>query len=194
MLRTGEIFNACDPSLLHDVAIQYGEDWWSPQLDPLRQLLREWFFELFALSCDYFTRLEESIKREGVLNPVIVTAGPSLRRASWQVPENCGTYICESAGGSRLAIAQRLGIAVPAIINDQIGVAGEILKDQDAVFTKFSDKTYRITYGPPVIATPARYSHMPEGHTIEDQQRLRRATKPEMIRRAELWRQAHWVT
>jgi len=178
--------------MLWDVAVQYGEDWLDPALDPLRCLLREWYFELFESTSDFYERLKASILKEGILNPIVVTAGPSLNRPEWIVPKDYGKYICESVGGSRLRVAQELGLSIPCIINDQIGVSGELLKDKGQVLSKFEDKSYCVQFGPPVKVDPTRYVHMPEAHTITVQQEFRRKTKPEIIRRAEEWRSENW--
>lgn len=187
-LPASSIFNACDPGLLFNVAQWYGEDWWCPELDGLRGLLRDWFIELFDAETGHYTRLRESIARSGIENPIVITAGKAVWREAWMLPENVGPYICESCGGSRLMIATELGLDVPCVVNDQIGTIGEVLASADDVLAKFKDKRYTVDFGPPVRVHPQAFSHMPDNYTFRDQQVCRQKVKAEMIRRAENWK------
>lgn len=57
---------------------------------------------------EWFTRLEHSILRDGFRNPVVLTA----RRTAVEL------FLTPRYGGSRIWVAQRHGLAVPAIIAD----------------------------------------------------------------------------
>jgi hypothetical protein len=182
-----KIFNANDPALLNDVAVEYRDDWWNSEYDELRDNLRSWFIELFDASTGHYTRLRESIAREGIQDPIIITAGKPLRREPWMLPSDCGDYICESIGGSRLMIAQEMDAIIPCIVNDQIGIRGKVLHSRLDVLGCFTSKTYVIEYGPPVKAIPRKFSHMPDTYSFGEQQKCRRHAKKIMIQRAKDW-------
>ena len=188
VLPASDIFNACDPSLLWNVAKDYGEAWWDSEYDELRAILFDLFVTEFDKMTGHYTRLRESIKSDGIKDPIIVTAGAPLWRESWMVPRNVKTYICESCGGSRLLIASELGIDVPCIINDRIGVDGEVLNSAADVIARFTEKSYQVTYGPPCRVLPVRFSHMDNDYTMREQQQCRRKVKEMMIQAAQNWK------
>ena len=41
IIPADQIFNACDPSFMYDVAVQYKEQWWDAEQDGLRKILHE---------------------------------------------------------------------------------------------------------------------------------------------------------
>ena len=57
---------------------------------------------------EWFARLEESIRRDGIRNPVILTARRTAEELS----------LTPRYGGSRVWAAQRLALPVPAVIAD----------------------------------------------------------------------------
>ena len=190
LIPSGEIFNACHPALLHDVAVLYKGSWWDKEQDPLREMLGSYFIQRFDELTGHYSRLRESISRDGIKDPIVITAGNPIWRKPWMVPSDIGPYICESCGGSRLVIAAELGIDVPCIINDQIGVDGELIKNSQEVSQRFSGN-YSIIYGPPVRVHPKSFSHMPNNYTFGDQQTCRRKVKAEMIALSKRWREAN---
>ena len=86
-------------------------------------------------SRQFFTKLEESIKREGVRNPVNTVAQPNgeLRVVM---------------GGSRTWIAQKLDIVIPALITDKYDLFpnAETLETVEEVLAKFKDKPHGIEF------------------------------------------------
>lgn len=180
-----DIFNANDPGLLWNVAKEYKDSWWDKKYDELRDLLRDVFIEEFDALTEHYSRLRDSIERDGIQNPIIITAGKPIWREPWMVPDS--KYICESCGGSRLMIAKELGIEIPCIINDRIGIDGEPINSISEVLSKFSDKSYSVTYGPPVRVSPKRFSHMPKSYTFQEQQRCRRLIKEKQIALWKKW-------
>jgi len=189
-LPAQDIFNACDPAWFFDVAEPLKEVWWDEKYDPLRQLLHDSFVELFDESTRHYTNLRESIARHGIQDPIIVTAGTPFRPA-WMIPPWAGTYVCETIGGSRLMLAQELEIDIPCIINDRIGVEGKELRSPAEVISYFVHKDFELEWGPPVNLTFKTFSHMPDDYTMRMQVLKRRATKQEIINRANQWLRAN---
>jgi hypothetical protein len=91
-------------------------------LDPLRDLLERTYLEAFDRRTGHYSRLEESIRRDGIWNPVMLTTGRLKRRGEYELPPavraDPARVVCEYVGGSRLLVAARLGLDVPAIVND----------------------------------------------------------------------------
>ena len=184
VIPADQIFNACDPSFMYDVALPYKERWWDAEQDSLRELLHDTFIDGFDALTGHYTRLRLSIKTMGLLNPIVITHGAAIWREPWMLPKDYGQYVCESCGGSRLMIAQELGLDVPCIVN---GGDGEPLKDAAAVLDKFHDKTYQVDYGPPTRVTPRKFSHMPDYYRMGEQIRCRRLINQKMRNLAKTW-------
>jgi len=98
---------------------------------------------------DFYVNLEESIKNEGIRNPILVHSGWIKERKWYHCPgyikikkmEN--VLICVSIGGSRLFIAERLNLKdIPCIIldhNDRFTHLEE-LTTEDEISAKFINK------------------------------------------------------
>lgn len=78
--------------------------------------------------CGHYTKLEESILKEGFRNPLIITCGHPLKRQLHHLPPELRSrpshelFLLEGVtGGSRLWVAQKLRIPVPCIVNDTTG-------------------------------------------------------------------------
>lgn len=99
---------------------------WSPKGRACRELVMKEFEEELDKICGHYSRLEESILKEGIRNPLIVTCGLPLWRNIKHLPPEMMTKSQEQlllleggTGGSRLWIAQKYNLEVPCIINDQ---------------------------------------------------------------------------
>ena len=191
VIPSHQIYNACDPGLLHKVAVWFKEDWFNPEYDSLRLLLRDMFFDEFDKATGHYTHLRQSIIENGIQNPIVITAGKSIYREPWALPAGVSDYICESCGGSRLYIAQELGMDIPCIVNDQIGIGGETLKTTAEVLTKFADKTYDVTFTDRVRVQPKRLSHIPGNFTLEKQRICRRKVQAKMLEAAKNWKESN---
>jgi hypothetical protein len=73
----------------------------------------------------FYIKLEESVKRTGLRNPILVTSGyqgcPNIKvnRIPSELRNDLQKIIvCDRNGGSRLWVAQRLGLSIPCIISD----------------------------------------------------------------------------
>ena len=76
----------------------------------------------------HWSSLVDHISKWGILYPVVITTGlPKIRKLKSIPKEYWATdsrywMTCEQQGGSRILAAQQLGIKVPAIINDYVGL------------------------------------------------------------------------
>lgn len=76
----------------------------------------------------HWSRLLESVARWGIQYPIVVTTGvpkirdPGIVPREYQYTDSKYWIVCESQGGSRILAAQKLGIKVPALINDHVGL------------------------------------------------------------------------
>ena len=80
----------------------------------------------------FFIKLEQSIMKEGIRNPVVLTSQ--------------GGKITNRYGGSRVLIAQKYNLIIPAIIADFDGrfAHGELLTSIAQIEEKFKDKPRKI--------------------------------------------------
>ena len=171
-----DIYNGSSPEHLHRVMKRFHDRWWTEEFAPLRALVVKWFRELYEINTGgHYSKLKASVLEHGFQNPIIVTAGKSLRRPPWKLPPHWPqSYLCEANGGSRLALAQELDIDVPCIINGN--APGEELHTLDDVRSKFTDKTYKLIRCPRhgILSTPARLSHLGNYSMGENQQAVRK--------------------
>ena len=86
-------------------------------------------------SRQFFTKLEASIRKEGVINPVNLLA---MKDGGFRV----------LMGGSRTWIAQKLDIVIPAIVTDSFNLYpdAETLETVEEVLAKFKDKPHGIEF------------------------------------------------
>jgi hypothetical protein len=188
LIPADEIFNGCDPSMLYDVVIRYKDRWWDAAQDELRAMLRATFIKEFDALTGHYTRLRASIKEHGLLNPIVVTAGAALWRPAWMLPKDYGEYLCESCGGSRLMIAQELGLDVPCVVNTRTDIGGEPLNNIRDVLGRFHDKSYSVEYGPPTRVQPTRFEHMPNSYRMREQMICRQSVHQKMVHLAKNWK------
>lgn len=85
----------------------------------------------------FFTKIEESILKDGIVNPILVSLGWVLPKVYETLPEEIQqsldkTLICLTKGGSRLWVAQKHNLDVPCIISDYVGTYKD-QQDLDAV-------------------------------------------------------------
>lgn len=87
----------------------------------------------------FYKNLLESIRNNGILNPILLSKGHLPQSKLKLVPNDFkNSLICWSVGGSRLWAAKTLGIELPAIISDWTYTeTGEILNNLDDIKKKF---------------------------------------------------------
>ena len=105
----------------------------------------------------FYDKLEASIRRDGIRNPLLVAAGACVPlRRPWLPPGWEGRLtdllVCDQCGGSRLWVAQRLGLDVPCVVSDFVGRFAALpdLRTREAILARFAD-------------TPRHFKFTPEG-------------------------------
>lgn len=101
----------------------------------------------------FYVKLEASIQKDGILNPILVQAGYCTEIYRKYLPEShqkdlSKALCCDRNGGSRLFIANKLKLDVPCIISDFAGrfkdVGFEELHDKEAVMRKYKVRPKQI--------------------------------------------------
>lgn len=103
------------------------EDWSPIGRVKRRAIMREYERELNKI-CGHYSKLEKSIRTEGIRNPIVVTCGRPKKRLlkhlppeMLDLPESELLLLEGTTGGSRLHVAQSLNLTIPCIVNDWTG-------------------------------------------------------------------------
>lgn len=107
-----------------------------PSQIPQSFYMADWVHKKNEKDYQFYTRLEESVLKEGFRNPVMVYEKHDERTFPY--------------GGSRVYIAHRLQIPVPAIISDWTGAfkEWELITTLDQALSKFKDKPTVLEFHP----------------------------------------------
>ena len=104
------------------------EDWTPEGREARENIMREYEDGLNDI-CGHYAKLENSVLIEGFRNPLIITCGQPFRRKMTHLPPELRQrptkdwLILEGVtGGSRLWVAQKLGMPVPCLVNDSTGM------------------------------------------------------------------------
>jgi hypothetical protein len=130
---------------------------WSPEGRLKRNIImREYERGLNAIS-GHYSKLEESILKEGMRNPVIITCGLPRKRPMECLPPELRAVSPErllllesSMGGSRLHVCQKHNMEIACIVNDWTGRfkdEPEIKNEEDARMC-FMDQPNKIVFDP----------------------------------------------
>lgn len=124
-------------------------DDWSPQGREKREKINDEWYERYDAITNHYSKLEESILKEGMRNPLVITCGYPLIRRVRNLPNEMRSAKPEDLlllegydGGSRLWVAQKHNIPIPCIINDRTGRFAncEELKTKEQILAKYQDK------------------------------------------------------
>ncbi len=103
------------------------EDWSPEGREARNNIIKEYEIGMDKI-CGHYAKLKDSVAKEGFRNPLIVTCGPPLKRQLTHLPPELRSkpkhewlLLEGTTGGSRLWVAQELGIKVPCLINDRTG-------------------------------------------------------------------------
>lgn len=83
----------------------------------------------------FYEKLERSFLKDGILNPILVCAGNVMKARRGWMPKGWeydkqNLLVCDLCGGSRLHVAQKLDMPIPAIISDFVQ---RFANDPDAI-------------------------------------------------------------
>lgn len=118
VIDPSKIINMCGPDY------NYIPQGWTEEQIQIQKIREQQYINHMNKEISFFTNLEQSIEKHGVLNPVLLTTGlPQFRDITHMSPEEQKTppnkmIICELIGGSRVYIAKKLDIFIPAIVCD----------------------------------------------------------------------------
>ena len=137
-LDPSRIVNLCSPDNTY-----VPRDWDDQSERQRASELKAQYIDLFNKINSFYRNLEDSVRRDGIRNPVILTTGsPRIKPLDWVPPERRDNLVCcEIIGGSRVYTAQKLGVTLPAIVNDFANAFPEakLLKTEDEVRDCFYD-------------------------------------------------------
>ena len=108
----------------------YNSQWtdWSDEGRRKRELIMQEYEQGLDEICGHYRKLESSILREGIRNPVIITCGAPRRRTWEHLPPEMRSWPLEklllletTMGGSRLHVCQKHDMRIMCIVNDWTG-------------------------------------------------------------------------
>lgn len=200
-LAAGRVFNLTAPRWLPEVAHGWtgSAPWLDARYEPLRDAVEAAYMAAFDRETGHYARLEESIRRDGIWNPVMVTTGPMMRRAETELPaavrHDRNRVVCEWVGGSRLLVAQKLGLDVPVIVNDRANIFPEFgrLWPGTNIKALFKDQPRRIVWQADgsLYVNGFTYGHFPleeQEQRRREQRDLRKRIIAECLRVVKEWR------
>lgn len=152
-------------------------DWHDPFYEPLRDLMEKIYVESFDAENGHYRRLEQSIAANGVRNPVMLVSGRLQHRQLRELPPQWrgrkDALISEYLGGSRITIAAKHDLEIPAIVNDfgEMFPQAQRLSSVDEIAGCFDQRPRTITLTPSdgTYVNDMIYTHMPEGYSLSAQ-------------------------
>lgn len=111
---------------------EWRDTWWSEETVELRNQFEHYWIEAFDDITGHFTKLRESIKKDGILRPVSTVSGimrgrnmasDKCKAVAYAPPEyhnNIDNLVyTQPFGGSRIVVAEELGIdMMPCVVHD----------------------------------------------------------------------------
>jgi hypothetical protein len=142
ILPSNIIFNVFTPGFNRNII------GWSPEKIKERQNAGDNYIDMRNKHDGFFRKLEESILKNGIQNPILVSSGfcrPTLRDRlplEWQDDNNKILTNDNGNGGSRLLIAQKHQMNIPCIIMDHNNRFSELkeLRDIEDIEKVYHDK------------------------------------------------------
>ena len=90
--------------------------------------INELYMDYMDRYTGHWSRLLEHVSKWGIVYPVVINTGVPKQRSLGSIPLHLRStdsrfwMLCESHGGARIMAAKKLGITVPAVINDHAGL------------------------------------------------------------------------
>lgn len=126
VIPSNEICNGVAPGYRHIVG------GWTDEAIERRRRGSQGYIDNLNNKNGFYTKLLESVKQEGVKNPICISAGYCVaiyQKYLWQSMINEDgspiwekVLVCDRKGGSRLWAAQQLDIDIPVIVSDFVGM------------------------------------------------------------------------
>ncbi len=127
----------------------------------------------------FFHKLEESVLKEGIINPILVSIGWAPKSIINKLPEAIqdnfdNEFVCFCKGGSRLMIAQKYNMDVPCIVSDFVGrFAGQKELDDVGIAKCFKSGQVQVLHGGKGVAI----RDLPDIHLDPDKATLKGFSK-----------------
>ena len=107
---------------------------------------------IFDQKAEWYFNLEQDILENGFKNPILAVSGHMAKNDWAALPEYAKRQkaVCNILGGSRLFIAQKYNLTIPAIISDFSNTfdgMGTILSQPAEIINLFNEAPSRIIYG-----------------------------------------------
>lgn len=160
VLDSSIIFNECGP-------MSAGPRGWDDAAMKKRISAAEKWVKTLNRKNGFYNKLEESILKDGIRNPILVVAGFCRENKIRNLPvymqaDHSKILFCGSNGGSRLWVAQKHKMEVPCIISDFVDRFPDekILENEEEIMQYYKDKPKKIKINDYGVAV----SNLPQVH------------------------------
>ena len=168
-----EIFNWLDPMNITawNAFPEFHNRWWDKNIIEIRKQFGKFWTEEFDKITGHFTKLEESILKDGIHHPVCIVSG---------IPKDdyfkCDLYLFPESqlkkkekmlhsrvfGGSRLSIAQKHNLKVPCVVHDFSNIFEDNEEITEKNYNKYFGNNYNYASSIPRIRL-RQHSHIKNG-------------------------------
>lgn len=130
---------------------------WSDEGRQKRELIMREFEEGLNAISGHYQKLEESMREEGMRNPIIITCGHSRRRTIECLPPEMRSLpprnlllLETTVGGSRLHVCQKLNWSIKCLVNDWTGRFNQYpeIKTLDDAQNLYKDIPKKLSFNP----------------------------------------------
>ena len=159
VLPSNQIINVCGPHRMPPNL--------SGKQRELREISNQRYIDGMNKKNGFYTKLEASILKDGIRNPILVQAGYCMPKWHQYLPQDIvdnpeKILVCNTHGGSRLYIAQKHNLEIPCLVNDFLDVFPyeKTLEYTEEILECFTDKPVGIMFGDKGISI----SSLPQVH------------------------------
>jgi len=175
-LEPDRIFNWLNPMNITcwNAYPEWHDTWWYSETVEKRVLFGKIWTEEFDKTTGHFSKLEESILKDGIHHP-INTASGRLRDVLLKkevdspivFPPKCyeninDTIYTHTFGGSRLTVAQKHNIKVPCVVHDFSNLFTNEHQVTIKNYKEIFNDNYRFVHSTPYVRL-SKHSHIPDG-------------------------------
>lgn len=187
-LDANRIFNWLDPKniICWNAFPEFREKWWLPETIKIREEFGKIWTEEFDKITGHFSKLEESMLRDGFHHPIntvtgrprdmYLTGNKEMNHFPPELQADIHNAVySHTFGGSRLSIAKKHNIKVPCVVHDFENIFEDCPQVDKENFTEWFPNNYMFVNAPPHLRL-ARHSHITDekyngmnGHTRDAQ-------------------------